>query len=449
VPKDKTLTIKGETEGTGKLIARSNGYSAGIGGGYYINCGNIVIQGGNITAAGVMAAGIGGGCHSSCGTITISGGTVTADGGQNSPGIGTGYAVSSCDNITISGGTITATGGHFAAGIGSGSESSCGTITITDGVTKVTATKGSDSPNSIGAGKSGSCGTVTIGGVEGAITTSPYTYDPSAPAAWAANEYNEGSWDETGKKVVFTKKTAASDPTAVANSNADVTWDKGWYTVSGNVTITGKVTLTNDVHLILQDGATLTINGQLDSRTNKKNLYIYGQDKGDGKLNVSYSDNMNGTAIYGDWEAILEIHGGEITAAAIGETGLGLEIDHFKMYGGKLTSTSNNNPGIQFTRDFEVYGGEVVGTTNSTSSPSNGISGINGALTVYGGKVTATGNGINDTEYNDYGSGFGCKVQSGTTGIKFYFSDNGTTWGDGAYYGSETAATKKRYAKAE
>ena len=296
--------------------------------------------------------------------------------------------------------------------------------------------------------------TVPAEAAEGATVTATYSGEKKVKSvkavkkntAYAANEYNEADW--YNGKVVFTKQTAAS-VTAVTNSDTDVTWGDGWYTVSGNVTITGNVTLTADVHLILQDGATLTINGQLDSRTNGKNLNIYGQDKGDGKLNVSYSDNMNGTAIYGDWETILEIHGGEITAAAIGDTGMGLEIDHFKMYGGKLTSTSKNNPGIQFTRDFEVYGGEVVGTTNSTSYPSNGIYGINGSLIVYGGKVKATGNGINDTEYGDYGSGFGCKVQSGTTGIKFYFSDNGTTWGDGTGYGTATTAPTNRYAKAE
>ena len=264
--------------------------------------------------------------------------------------------------------------------------------------------------------------------------------------AYAANEYNKGSWNSTLKKVEFTKKTADATPTVLTDQT---TWQYAWYTVSGNVTINGKVTLTNDVNLILQDGATLTINGQLDCWTNHKNLNIYGQDKGDGKLNVSYSDNMNGTAIYGNWETILEIHGGEITAAAIGDTGMGLEIDHFKMYGGKLTSTSKNNPGIQFTRDFEVYGGEVVGTTNSTSYPSNGIYGTNGSLIVYGGKVKATGNGINDTEYYDYGSGFGCKVQSGTTGIKFYFSDDGTTWDSGTYYEAARTAPTNRYAKAE
>jgi uncharacterized protein (TIGR02145 family) len=42
----------------------------------------------------------------------------------------------------------------------------CGDITITAGVTSVTATKGSSAPNSIGAGYGSFCGTVTIGGTE-------------------------------------------------------------------------------------------------------------------------------------------------------------------------------------------------------------------------------------------------------------------------------------------
>ena len=209
----KTLIING----TGSLTASSYSYAAAIGGGNGLACGNIEIQGGTITAtSGGRGAGIGGGINANCGNITISGGTVTATGGERGAGIGGGYNASwgnitisggnvtatggnngagigggkrgnanfSCGNINISGGTVTATGGQGAAGIGGGSgtnnsyESSCGTITITTDVTKVTATKGSDATNSIGAGQYGTCGTVTIGGNVGAITTSPYTYQP-------------------------------------------------------------------------------------------------------------------------------------------------------------------------------------------------------------------------------------------------------------------------------
>ena len=204
VPEGKTLIIQGGKEGNGKLTARSNGYAAGIGAGYYpASCGNIEIQGGDITAfGGRSSAGIGGGPSARCGNITISGGTVTATGdddgagigsgsgnrygancgaitisggtvkatgGQNGAGIGSGNGVT-CGAITISGGTVEATGDGYAAGIGSGLNATSGNITITDGVTSVTATKGTYSTHSIGEGgysegRQSTCGTVTIGGM--------------------------------------------------------------------------------------------------------------------------------------------------------------------------------------------------------------------------------------------------------------------------------------------
>ena len=145
---NKTLTIKGN----GSLNAQSGGGAAGIGAGYTTtsedrSCGNIIIQGGNITAKGEWnAAGIGGAITSSCG------------------------------DITISGGTIAATGDSYAAGIGGGANGTCGTITITEDVTSVTATKGGDASNSIGAGDNGTCGKVTIDSVEDATPSSTFQH---------------------------------------------------------------------------------------------------------------------------------------------------------------------------------------------------------------------------------------------------------------------------------
>ena len=98
-------------------------------------------------------------------TLTIRGnGTLTAASNGYGTGIGSAYYGSYCGDITILGGNITANGGSGSAGIGSANNSGCGNITITDGVTRVKATKGDEAPNSIGAGKNGTCGTVTIGG---------------------------------------------------------------------------------------------------------------------------------------------------------------------------------------------------------------------------------------------------------------------------------------------
>ena len=224
VPMDKTLTI----QGTGSLNASSNGYGAGIGGGYEISCGNIVINSGNITATGGNgAAGIGGGEGAGCGNITINGGTVTATGGQYGAGIGSGGEgenYGSCGNITISGGTVEATGGENAAGIGGGRyNGACGTITITSGVTSVKATKGTNAPNSIGKGDNGQDITVNIENGAKVIMTpvtvtwnnlnfnsNPYTRDgvtlTTTGNAASANNFNNGG-DKTFTNTLgkFTK----------------------------------------------------------------------------------------------------------------------------------------------------------------------------------------------------------------------------------------------------
>jgi len=172
-----TLTIRGG----GTLIADNSGESgAGIGGSYQNDCGNIVIEGGNITAKGSGGAGIGGGNNGhSCGTITIKGGTITATGSDEAAGIGSGQAydnANTCGTITISGGTVTATGGDHAAGIGSGHAdnatntcgditNTCGDITISGGT--ITAT-GGVSAAGIGSGyaynATNTCGDITISG---------------------------------------------------------------------------------------------------------------------------------------------------------------------------------------------------------------------------------------------------------------------------------------------
>ena len=196
-------------EGTASVEAHAGPRGAGIGSGWQAGCGSITIKGSaNVTAYGGDAAwggaGIGSGVGSlgqGCGAISIStSGTVTAMGGKDGAGIGCGGSANAryggCGDITISAGTIIATGGDYGAGIGlTGGASACGSITITSGVTKVTATKGCNANHSIGRG-SGSyfdttqLGTITIGGTvywdgsdfknEGNtyLSTSPLEYQP-------------------------------------------------------------------------------------------------------------------------------------------------------------------------------------------------------------------------------------------------------------------------------
>ena len=145
VPSGSTLTINGNT---GKLTAYApyESYACGIGGGYGLSSGNIVITGGTIIAeGGSSAAGIGGGgqipsgSQVSCGDITISGGTITASSDDFAPGIGSGCGTGTaaiCGNITISGGDVTTIhkGSHIGSAIGQGGLAKCSKVTITDGV---------------------------------------------------------------------------------------------------------------------------------------------------------------------------------------------------------------------------------------------------------------------------------------------------------------------------
>ena len=190
----KTLTIKGGTAGTGQLWANGGGGAAGIGGGKEIDCGNIIIEGGIITANGTANGGasIGAGRAASCGNITITGGEIYASECNYTAGIGSGYDHSTCGKIIISGGTVYATGGEYAAAIGSGYDvSKCGDILITTGVTKVIVSKPFDNTvYSIGPGNNSTCGTVWIdctldtdgnpvGGSKGFKTDSSFIYQPS------------------------------------------------------------------------------------------------------------------------------------------------------------------------------------------------------------------------------------------------------------------------------
>ena len=197
IPTNKTLTISG----SGSLDASSNGYGAGIGGGYQLPCGDIVIAGGTITATGGnWAAGFGAGRYRACGAITITGGSVTATGGSYAAGIGSGYSGSS-GAIALTGGSITATGGRYAAGIGSGLEGSTGTITIGAGITRIVATRGEDFENDpiydgTDAFSSVSAGLTDTLSADGSTRTIVPEAGSISYAAWAARA-GLGEWNAT------------------------------------------------------------------------------------------------------------------------------------------------------------------------------------------------------------------------------------------------------------
>ena len=260
IAEGKTLVIKG----AGKLEASSNGDAAGIGGGWAINCGNIEIQGGIITAnGGYSCAGIGTGHNATCGTITISDGSVTAKGGSSAAGIGSGSAGSdgtaTCGTITISGGSVDATGDQDGAGIGCGGTgydgtAICGDILISGGTVEA---KGGAAGAGIGSGATqqgkSQCGDITISG--GTVTATGYdgsagigssrdnsAYDTSLGGSICGDILiSGGTVTATGSSYSISE--VGNVGAAAIGSGVLKTSTKG-HTECGNINITATVTIT-------------------------------------------------------------------------------------------------------------------------------------------------------------------------------------------------------------
>ena len=415
VPAGHTLTIKG----SGSLTASSNGSGAGIGGGYNISCGNIVIEGGTINAiGGSCLAGIGGGYQSSCGNINIKGANVTATGGNYAAGIGGGY-YGSCGNITIGAGSvIKATGGDYSPGIGSGHYGSCGNITIADKVTSVTATKGSASSYSVGSAKNGSCGTVTIGDRVAAVDISPFVYTGGslAVSSYVAKngETLRGTYGTEVKLCIADGATVTLDGLTV-NGVSSSMYKWAGITCLGNATIILKGTNTvkgfdwDYPGIYVPSGSTLTI-------------------KGSGSLTAS--SNGYGAGIGGGYSMAygnIVIEGGNITAtcpdmaSGIGcGHGIASSYGNIIIKGGNITASSRVNAAIGGrVSDITITGGTVNAKGGYGSA---GIGGGNygtcGNITITNGvtSVTATkGGGL--ANYS-IGAGYNCPCGTVTIGGK-------------------------------
>lgn len=184
-----SLTVYGQSAGTGALIATGDFRGAGIGSGNQKNSGIITINGGTITAqGGYYAAGIGGGIadiDTTSEAITINGGVIYATGGDRAAGIGAGDW-GDAGVITITGGTVYANGGTLAAGIGGGYCGNGGTVYISGGSVKAAGKNGSQD---IGYGTEGSGGMLQNNSVDQTpvyLTTVTLEDDSGSPVGSSA-----------------------------------------------------------------------------------------------------------------------------------------------------------------------------------------------------------------------------------------------------------------------
>ena len=364
VPEGKTLTIRGE----GSLEALASESAAGIGGGYDINCGNIIIEGGRIIAhGGWKAAAIGGGYNSSCGDIIISIDT---------------------DTITV----------H----------------------------KGTDATYSIGPGENGTCGTLLIGDDENPVTDKHLhltgnaitTNEMPEGLRSAHNEpifpvNNKNTWTfpmpDCNAKVIIDYQAVGDvtfadntedvqnwniSPSNPVNYDADVTLTytgnkivkevtavKEWYgdlsNLTGNVTVTNRMTLTGNlkanVKVSIADGATVLLKGISIEGVNSDD-YRWAGITCEGDATIYLSDSSFVKGFYQDYPAIYVPVGKTLTIRGNGK---------LVAQSGGISAGIGAGNGIS-CGNIVIKGGTVEADGGTQSA------GIGGALNANCGDITIT-----------------------------------------------------------
>ena len=238
-------------------------------------------------------------------------------------------------------------------------------------------------------------------------------------------EYIKCSWDSKNRQVVNTTKTLTRligyNDVPTEGDYKEVKPVSGWfalggfsnddeyYVVRGNVSHTTLNVLGPKVHLILCDGAKLSLSGGIlcyNTESNKPTLYIHCQsyDGNMGELYIASGYKAEAAGIGSDWEddeggkriaGNLEIHGGNLSVTG-GDLAAGIGGGHLQE-AGKITI---------YGGDIKAYGGK--GTTIYSGGAAIGGSAHGGGHTViYGGKVyaksidSAAGIGAGHYVYND------------------------------------------------
>lgn len=220
--------------------------------------------------------------------------------------------------------------------------------------------------------------------------------------------------DEKGQQVT-------TDPdTPVTLVEEDTTsWTEGWYAVDGTVTVSSRITVTGDVHLILEDGCSLTASQGIEVNGEEDSLTIYAQ---------STDQNMMGA---------LAATGKKVDGYT---SGIGGDMDHFRgsitINGGKISATGSYGcAGIggisqigdegdpSTTGTITINGGHVT-AQGGEYAPGIGIGGQDGSrvtIVINGGEITATGGG------GMAGGGAGIGSRENATDCYFDITINGGT----------------------
>ena len=198
----------------------------------------------------------------------------------------------------------------------------------------------------------------------------------------------------------------ANNVTVVDSSTKE--WRNGWYVVNSAVTIGSRVTVSGEVHLILADGASLTVNDGINV-AESNSFSVYAQSVGENMGTLTATSSQFGKAGIGG-----EIHGsggnitisggnvtatGESSAAGIGSGKDSVSGGNIIIHGGTVKATGgslaagigggNSSSGGTIT----IHGGtvETIGGGDSGAGIGGGNNGSGGTITISGGTVKATG----------------------------------------------------------
>ena len=216
-----------------------------------------------------------------------------------------------------------------------------------------------------------------------------------------------GDWyylGETGAPKVW---DSATKVTSEDTAWTETTENPGWYMVNSDVTVDSRVTVSGNVHLILADGCSLTVNDNIvGAYGSGSSLTIYGQDGGTGTLSVKGSIT-GGTGIDGNFGngggcsgesggpgsgGSVTINGGVVEVGSIsGGTG---GINYVTGGIGGIGSVAISS-GVVFENGIgQVYGSSVTLSENFTITAGKTLTIESGKTLIIPDGVTLTNNGI-------------------------------------------------------
>lgn len=248
-------------------------------------------------------------------------------------------------------------------------------------------------------------GTVTITATVSDSESYTYSTKQATYTIELQDGYSYREWNTTTKKY-DTQIALSADCEVITSATTTLDGSKQYLAI-GNVDVASNIQVTGDSRIILCDNAELNINGRLYGSSQ---LTINAQSEDDemGNLNVTTDTGTDDNGVI-DFNSDLYIHGGKITAIATGNT--------------------NKLHGIN-VKNMTIYGGEVKGQGNETSSGigSHGIyrSYAVGIITINGGKVEGIGgNSTSTTTIDRAGDGICGKMTLDGNAIVIATGGNG------------------------